>query len=47
MYNCLFSSGLGSEAVTGSISFTYAQRNFREIAKQIALSYKDNTAKGD
>ncbi|SHK97513.1 hypothetical protein SAMN05216582_12835 [Selenomonas ruminantium] len=47
MYNCLFSSGLGSEAVTGSISFTYARRNFREIAKQIALSYKDNTAKGD
>ena len=46
MYNCLFSSGLGGEAVTGSISFTYAQRNLRDIAKQIALSYEDNTMKG-
>lgn len=46
MYNCLFSSSLGGEAVTGSISFTYAQRNLRDIAKQIALSYEDNTMKG-
>lgn len=46
MYNCLFSSSLGGEAVTGSISFTYAQRKLRDIAKQIALSYEDNTMKG-
>ena len=46
MYNCLFSSGLGDASVTGSISFTYAQRQIKDIARQIALSYTDRTQKG-
>jgi len=47
MYNCLFSSGLGNESVTGSISFSYAQRAMKDIAKQIVRSYTDNTQEGE